>query len=349
MNGEETNKINRIAEISHLNLLLGAGASAPFILPLPRIEKKMNDAEESGNTREAVRLKKDFFSKVMLPCLEIKSYPQSKKTKNKKIITTYGNYKLFLVEATKYLLARKSTLLNKQVNLFTTNIDIFLEKTLEDMGAYYNDGFIGHLKPSFRTSHFQAIARKKSEYAEQQSEIPTFNLYKLHGSLTWELDDTEKKIVYSDLSVLEKMRGLEGNDFDNKYSRLQIVNPNRKKFEISVLESTFYELLRLYVTELEKENVLLIVVGFSFSDEHILDITKRSMDSNPTLTVCIFSHTQKQLEDYKKKFEGVRYSNNLHIIPGPKGKNIDLKWVAQNFISKLDRSNRSETYARRAK
>lgn len=338
MDKEEIKKISRIAEVSHLNFLLGAGTSAPFILPLPEIEQKMNEAEESGNTKEATRHKKEFFSKVMIPCLEIKLYSYNQGGEEK-ITTTYGNYRSFLVEITKYLLSRKSTLLNKQVNLFTTNIDIFLEKALEDTGAYYNDGFIGHLTPSFRTSHFQVITKKKSEYFEQQSEIPTFNLYKLHGSLTWELDKGKKKIIYSDLLMLEKMNELEDIDFNSKYATLQIINPNRQKFKTSVLDSTYYELLRLYATELEKENALLIVAGFSFGDEHILDITRRAMDSNPTLTVCIFSHTQAHSEDYKKKFEGVRYINNLQIIAPPDGESVDLKWLSQNFISKLDQSN----------
>jgi len=339
MDKEEIKKISRIAEVSHLNFLLGAGTSAPFIPPLPEIERKMNDAEESGNSEEALKHKREFFSKVMTPCLKIKSYSSSQNSGvEQDLIATYDNYKLFLIEITKYLLSRKSTLLSKQVSIFTTNIDIFLEKVLEDTGAHYNDGFIGHLHPSFRTSHFQTIVKKKSEYFEQQSEIPTFNLYKLHGSLTWDLKRDEKRIVYSDLSALEGMSELGDDDFSSRYAALQIVNPNRKKFETSVLESTYYELLRLYATELEKENSLLVVAGFSFGDEHILDITKRAMDSNPTLTVCIFSHTQGRSKDYKNKFEGVRYINNLNIIAPPDSEKIDLKWLSENFISKLNQN-----------
>ena len=66
-------KISKIAEVSHLNFLFGAGVSAPFILPLPEIEKNMDEAEAQGKTKEAAKLKKEFFSKIILPCLNIKS------------------------------------------------------------------------------------------------------------------------------------------------------------------------------------------------------------------------------------------------------------------------------------
>lgn len=341
-------KIRKVAEVSHLNFLFGAGVSAPFIKPLPEVEQKMDKAEEQGKTEELTDLKKEFYSKVMLPCIDIKSYSYSKDKENetkKEITETYENYRAFLIEITRYLLSRKSTLLDKQVNLFTTNIDIFIEKVLEDAGANYNDGFIGHMTPSFRTSNFQTIVKKKSEYLERQSEVPTFNLYKLHGSLTWKLDGMDEIIGYSDLSGLDKIGTLKNGEFNDSYASLQIVNPNRKKFATSVLESTYYELFRLYATELEKENALLIVAGFSFGDENILQMTRRAMDSNPTLTVCILCHSKKPEEGYRKKFEGVRYANNLHFFAPFDGEKIDLKWAVENLISKLDSNSENKIYA----
>ena len=340
-------KISKIAEVSHLNFLFGAGSSDKFIPPLPSIEKQMDEAEEKGETEQEVKLKKEFYSKVMSPCLDIKSYSYNKDKggAGKEILTaTYENYRLFLIEITRYLLSRKSTLLDKQVNLFTTNIDIFLEKVLEDAGANYNDGFIGHMSPTFRTSNFQTIIKKKSEYLEKQSEVPTFNLYKLHGSLTWKLEDDDENISYSNLSAIEGMDKLKDEEFGKAYSKLQIVNPNRKKFATTVLESTYYELFRLYATELEKENTLLLVSGFSFGDAHILQVTRRAMDSNPTLTVCIFCHSKEKADDYKKKFEGVRYANNLYLITDDEEK-IDLKWMVENIITKLDSNSEHKTYA----
>ncbi|OGO85758.1 MAG: hypothetical protein A2Y24_02335, partial [Clostridiales bacterium GWE2_32_10] len=303
-------KLKKIAEVSHLNFLFGAGTSDPFIAPLPQIEVKMDKADRGGKLKELLRLKKEFFNTVMKPCLSIRSYNKDNEIViAKKLVETYRNYRCFLTETTGYVLARKSSLLDKQVNLFTTNIDIFIEKTLEDMGANYNDGFIGRIFPLFRTSHFQTITKKKSEYLEQQSEIPTFNLYKLHGSLTWGKGVGNSEIEYSDLVNLKDMDKYDDREFIESYDNLHIINPNQEKFATSVLRSTHYELLRLYATELEKENALLIVAGFSFADDHILQITTRAMDSNPTLSVCIICHSDSNGPSYRDKFRSIRYTN----------------------------------------
>jgi hypothetical protein len=342
---KDVEKISKLAEVSHINFLFGAGTSAPFILPIPEIEKKMDEADKPGNVEELIKLKQEFFTKVMLPCVDIKTYSYKKDRTlgtKRELTDAYENYRLFLNKITKYVLSRKSTLLDKQISLFTTNIDIFFEKVLEDIGANYNDGFIGRMIPSFRTSYFQTIIKKKSEYLERQSEIPTFNLYKLHGSLTWKLNE-DKEIGYSNISDLNEMKDLKGAKFDKSYSNLHIVNPNRKKFATSVLESIYYELFRLYATELEKENSLLFVGGFSFGDREILHMTRGAMDSNPTLSVCIFCHSKDKLEEFQKKFDGIRYANNLYIITADK--KIDLKYITEKYISKLDQNSEAKKYA----
>lgn len=68
-------------------------------------------------------------------------------------------------------------------------------------------------------------------------------------------------------------------------------------------------MLRLYANELEKENSILYIMGFSMADEHIRDITFRAIKSNPTLKVFICSFTEKASD----------------IIANLKSDNIDLK------------------------
>jgi hypothetical protein len=62
------------------------------------------------------------------------------------------------------------------------------------------------------------------------------------------------------------------------------------------------------------ENTLLIVIGFSFSDEHILEITKRAL-RNPTLKLVIFCHESKGVDVFKDKFLTF---NNVDIVHSEK-------------------------------
>lgn len=64
----------------------------------------------------------------------------------------------------------------------------------------------------------------------------------------------------------------------------------------------------MYSNELEKENSLLFVMGFSFADEHIKELTLRVANSNPTLIIIIFCHSNKA----KKEIE-----TNIIILESP--------------------------------
>ena len=85
------------------------------------------------------------------------------------------------------------------------------------------------------------------------------------------------------------------------------MNPTKWKFHETVFEEHYYQSLRALSYELEKPNSVFIVFGFSFADEHILSLIKRSL-SNPTLKIfiCCFSDEQeKNLEEKFKIFENV--------------------------------------------
>ena len=88
-------------------------------------------------------------------------------------------------------------------------------------------------------------------------------------------------------------------------------NPTKKKFSETVNDVHFYELMRLFSNSLEKENSLLFVMGFSFADEHILNLTKRALQTNPTLLVIIFAFDDEAVKLYKQRFGSIP---NMKII-----------------------------------
>ena len=265
---------------------------------------------------------------------------------------------------------RKSTLLGKEINLFTTNVDVFLERSLEEIGLEFNDGFNGRFKPRFSLSNFNKSRSKRSLHFDNVSEIPVFNLIKLHGSVTWHLEDdrtmtfsasldkvasiatieipdgclvkVDKDAQFTDLAAAAKGLAVtkEIATFIENYEDLLVVNPTKEKFKHTLLNQTYYELLRIFSNELEKDNTVLFVMGFSFADEHIREITLRAANSNPTLLVYVFAHTSASAASLRAQLGTDIKNANINIIApntGPNGDdlNYDLATITRTFFQRM--------------
>lgn len=331
---------------SNINFLLGSGLSYPYLPLLGNIETLLTEVEDATLTitqRKIIKasLYKRYFDGAIANNPQIlKSDPAS--------ISILGEYKQFLRSLNSLLLKRKVTLLSKDVNLFTTNIDIFLEKALDELDLEFNDGFNGRFRPLFSLSNFKICRFKKSLHFDKSAELPVFNLMKLHGSLSWEqgLHDSvifsvnlqhiaevgtktlapdhfidipdDAKLATLIPATSSKVSDAATDAFMDAYEKLLIiVNPTKEKFHHTLMNETYYELLRLYSNELEKENTILFVMGFSFADEHIRNITLRAANSNPTLVVHIISYTSEARDQIQAKFPSttVRNANIKFVAP----------------------------------
>ncbi len=337
MNDRKIQKIRDIIQSSNINFLIGAGMSVPFLPSLNDIESRMNSVTTE---EEKTTICKEYFEKVMLPNNKIVSQifddivDETGLSDKQKYNVVIKQYERFFVQLADILFERKSTILSKQVNIFTTNIDIFSEKALENSNLNYNDGFSGTLEPIFDISNFKKTIHKKSLHFDNTSEIPIFNLIKVHGSLTWLLNEVTGKISFCKLNHV-KSEYLEYNEsqFRAEYEKILIVNPEVSKLNKTVLDVIYYELLRFYSAELEKENSVLFVLGFSMNDQHIKEITLRSANSNPTLTIFIFCHSKDSAAAMKDKIGKPRY-NNIEIIE-PDDATEDKKFNFENINNKL--------------
>lgn len=348
-----------ILQDCNINFLIGSGLSNPFFGTLGNIEIWLTELENDTSLRTDLReyIKASLYASYFVVAMqkniilydaasikdELISAP---KNDTEKLQNTYKGYKDFLRLINQIVYQRRSNTVNKQTNLFTTNIDIFLEKVIEDLNLHYNDGFNGVFKKTFSLSNFKKSFYQKSLHYDNIAEIPVYNLLKIHGSITWKLDSNQlmfnnietiysiekeyNKIKFLDIikidsdywnkhkknipfkeivKVAEKATIVDTKDFVSAYEKLQVVNPTKAKFKDTTFNKSYYEMLRLYANELEKENSVLFIFGFSMADEHIRDITFRAIRSNPTLKVFISSYTKAATD----------------IISNLKLDNIDLK------------------------
>ena len=326
MKTRNVKEMTEIIQSSHLNFLIGAGLSTPFLPVLNDIEIRL---QKETDDEKRIQIYKEYITGTMLPNKDVIDGSEDRNDGSNFRIT-YDNYRKFFETISFILLKRKSTILSKQANIFTTNIDVLMETVLEECNLNYNDGFLGQINPVFGISNFKKSISKRSLHFENISEIPVFNLIKVHGSLTWKKD--RGNIVFSKLDHFDKsLIDKEGESFKKKYNEILIVNPQAEKFEKTVFDLIYYELLRMYSSELEKENVVLFVMGFSFADEHIQEITVRSANSNPTLKVYIFCYDKNEFDQMKKNihYDKLRYAN-VEIIC-PEDDSLDGRYSLKNI------------------
>jgi NAD-dependent SIR2 family protein deacetylase len=345
---------------ANINFLLGSGLSKPYLDTLDNIEKWLTELASQTIDANVIKIieasiYRKYFTKVIVPNFN----PDESNMAYKSVIE---NYKNFLTVWNDIFNKRANKLLSKQLNIYTTNIDTLVEKAVEQSKIEFNNGFKGTIKQVFDEGNFQKSYSKTSLHFQNTFEIPVFNLLKMHGSINWKeeknneiindyllnqiekIDETLKKIdnkYFVDCAELSKMQTdaealikantddtfiSEYNTFLESYRKLIIINPTKQKFSETVMDLYFYELMQMYSNSLEKENSVLFVMGFSFADEHIREITLRAANTNPTLLVVIFSFKDETDNPDFENFDKLKGTNGNIIVVTPqkfKCSNVD--------------------------
>ncbi len=338
INKQILNNLKKTIASTNINFLIGSGLSAPFLEILKDIETNLSNAEDIEDTAGITKYRKEYFDKCMEGNLEIVDDGKNASKDN-----VLQNYKSFYKSINNLLLKREDSILTKQVNVFTTNVDLFSEKALEEAGIEFNDGFSGRFKPHYDIGNFKKSYFKKSLHYENTTEIPIFNILKLHGSLSWKKEG-EGIILDQGLQIVRDVK----TNFDN-YNNLMIVNPTNKKFEDTVLNEYYYNLLRIYSNELEKENSVLFVMGFSFADKHISSLTLQVANSNPTLMIYIFCHSSEPNDIYEDSLKSNAKNKNIEVLYPKDTKTFNLETITNCFfelISLEDENSYDENIAK---
>ncbi|RWB93122.1 MAG: SIR2 family protein [Mesorhizobium sp.] len=131
------------------------------------------------------------------------------------------------------------------VEVFTTNYDILIETALEAERVPAFDGFVGCNRPFF--CH-DSLTRPESSPGSAWT-----RLWKIHGSINWSLD-----IVRGRQRVVRTAPHNEG----------EMILPSHHKYDES-RKQPYSALLERLTRVLERDDAILFVCGYSFSDDHI--------------------------------------------------------------------------------
>jgi hypothetical protein len=310
--------LTRALQSAHINYLIGAGASFPAVPAAGSVEQEIAALFDSNQEQEGRARLYGFLAGVQQPTNDLIAGTEN--VQNAETVRNYADY-IGMIEI--ILTERRTTLLPKQATVFSTNYDLFVEKAALGYPALrLNDGFSrvpsldGRMEYASR-SFFTTTSNTGNVYS-YKVDIPCLNLVKLHGSLSWKKDgenilfSVQKKALLPEERTPEQVR-----EFVDSYA---VVLPQTTKFRTTLMDSAYYELLRIYANELDRENTLLIAFGFSFGDDHILKITKRAL-KNPTLKLVAFAFNDADRQAFVKKFDGY---NNVDVIAPDENARIDF-------------------------
>ena len=229
----------------NLNFLIGSGASMPAIQVAGNIEAKINELLADSKEEEADLVALNFIEEIEtqndLAAIGRLTGPASQ---------TPRNYTEFLSALDSLLFERKNILLPRQANVFTTNYDLFFEYAAGEIPSLIlNDGFDRSKNmdtgsfPFSPELYFDRTYRSGAVH-DRQIEIPTINLIKLHGSLSWEKRCDGVCFNTSHPDAIDDDKKKDQTEVADALEKRALILPNLQKFKSTLLDRIYYDLLR---------------------------------------------------------------------------------------------------------
>lgn len=176
------------------------------------------------------------------------------------------------------------------IEIYTVNYDLLVEHALENERVPVFDGFAGSSRPYFQV---ESLTRRDHAPGPAWTRV-----WKMHGSVNWrrETIGEHQRIVRGDISM-------EG----------ELIFPSFDKYDESRQQpySAFTARLRSF---LEQDDALLVVAGYSFSDEHINDIIFGALESSARTHVYALQYDDAP--DNHELIRRAKQRRNL-IVLGP--------------------------------
>lgn len=156
-----------------------------------------------------------------------------------------------------------------RTRLFTTNYDLCFETAASAAGFVMVDGF-SHTSPQdFDGVHFgYDIVRRDLESEAPNYISNVFQLYKLHGSVDWDGSKLGKTVK------------------DRNATKPVINYPRLGKFESSY-DQPYLEMMSRFQSSMRQPNTGLLIIGFGFNDNHVLQPILSAVRSNVSLRLVV--------------------------------------------------------------
>lgn len=157
---------------------------------------------------------------------------------------------------------------SKRINIFTLNYDQIVETILNTQGQF---SYTLNVQESKSNLPFEIVGYNTA----RREYVPTFAIYKMHGSV----------------------------DAVGRLSKESIVFPGEDK--LGNVLSDFYETLFAMKSELLRKNSVLFVVGYSWNDDHINGVVRDAIDNGLTVYQLQFNENSALPSGMSERIEVV--------------------------------------------
>lgn len=155
-----------------------------------------------------------------------------------------------------------------RTKVFTTNYDLVIERALDSLGVSYFDGFTGTIDRVLRPESYQYDLYFPGSTTEGKvSRVDrVLQLFKLHGSVNWRKVSEGR---FHDISMRRETPA------EADYGDVMIYPSPIKNSEMHGYP--YSEMLRHFAAQIQQPQSILLVIGYSFADDHIRRIVYQAL------------------------------------------------------------------------
>jgi SIR2-like domain len=303
------NLLEILATPKQVGLLIGAGVSKAC--GLPNVEDLTKDVRKKIDNVKFNELleDEDDVETILNKVQQLKSLITGKKTINELTLDMVKTiekeiketiFKKLSIQTPFDKLSDLVVWLNfingeNQKEVFTLNYDLLIENALELNSLPYFSGFMGNVKPFF-------MADTVDDFTGLYVKQSWTKLWKLHGSLNFKKSKTDQIFIE--------------NNTNSEYEDL-LIYPSMDKY-LSSRKAPFIAYLDRFRKYLLNNEKVLLILGYSFSDDHVNDSIINGLNNNSRLSVFAFCYSEKTLDkciDVLGKYPNISaYSDNQKFI-----------------------------------
>lgn len=214
----------------------------------------------------------------------------------------------------------------ERLHVFTTNYDRLVEHGCDCAGLRIIDRFVGALNPLFRASRVEVDVHYNPPgiRGEPRFMEGVIRLTKLHGSLDWLFNKSERRILRKAIPF-----GAPTDHTDIPKSPIDtvMIYPNPAK-DVETTQYPYAELFRDFAAAACRPNAVVVTYGYGFGDDHVNRVLLDMMTIPSTHLVVMAYAADDRLKAFIEKTRDAQVS----LLIGPHFS--DLATLVSNYLPK---------------